>query len=829
MSFSPPTEKDNAPAINRRACPRGALSRVVLAYFGQHNWGKLLNLTERGMALEFDQLPPADQPISFTLEIMGPPRAQPGRELPRNCIHVNGQVVWMQEFERTAGVQFVASAGGTEEQLRQWLSANTAFAESDKPQQETVSSATQNVKSDITNRRDYTRKALSVVVLAYFGQHNWGKLLNLSESGMALEFDQLPPVGQPINFTLEIMGPSPAQPGRELPRNCIHVNGQVEWTQEFERAAGVRFVSLDRDTQQQIVQWLSLEPSATDIADDEIEHDRKEAHWLESPVSPETTDESITDRQRRDSVPRESSAEILSEPEPELEPEIQPQLDEEFPLETLSPTFAEEGKAQHDIIEVQAALPPPTSPETTSPKTDSPQDWVSEFLESSPEILPKPKLASEPQVNKDPRGETSPTVFVESDKAQHNTMDAQSVAPLAPSPETTTELADDLQRWLSEFRRSKAEIAAKNAQLDKEPVLDTSPIVFAQPEKVEQDTMQAQVVVPPTSSPEATNQVAGVPQPDVPLPQDSEQHESSAEEVGHAELPRQQKPKQPSRLNAPMVRLALVAACVCLMLFAVVASVRMIRSRWNRTSAVTKRILKPSDKAVPSGTGPRSATETARVFQDELADASKKRPLPRFKDRALTNPTDRVANVLDSPAVSAKRRSPTKLKLSAPKPVPIATNSSADKSALTEPAVVPTGVLAVQGKPLGGIPVDAKPPSPLASISPTHSPASPQFTNGNMASALGVFGSSNGGSGVKIIEVMPNSPAATAGLAVGDVITAIDGNVVSSEQSLDSQLANRKAGSKVRVTFMHSAWMIEATVRIGSLPVTDHTYGFLFP
>jgi S1-C subfamily serine protease len=98
-----------------------------------------------------------------------------------------------------------------------------------------------------------------------------------------------------------------------------------------------------------------------------------------------------------------------------------------------------------------------------------------------------------------------------------------------------------------------------------------------------------------------------------------------------------------------------------------------------------------------------------------------------------------------------------------------------------------------------------------------------------MASALGVFGSSNGGRGVKIIEVMPNSPAATAGLAVGDVITAIDGNVVSSEQSLDSQLANRKAGSKVRVTFMHSAWMIEATVRIGSLPVTDHTYGFLFP
>src|ERR1700746_3215662 len=101
MSFSPSMEEDNGRASNRRACPREALSVVVLVYFGQHNWGKLLNLSESGMAFEFDQPPPLGQPINFTLEMMGRP-AQPDRELARDCIQAHGQVVWAKEFERAA-------------------------------------------------------------------------------------------------------------------------------------------------------------------------------------------------------------------------------------------------------------------------------------------------------------------------------------------------------------------------------------------------------------------------------------------------------------------------------------------------------------------------------------------------------------------------------------------------------------------------------------------------------------------------------------------------------------------------------------------------------
>jgi predicted metalloprotease with PDZ domain len=99
-----------------------------------------------------------------------------------------------------------------------------------------------------------------------------------------------------------------------------------------------------------------------------------------------------------------------------------------------------------------------------------------------------------------------------------------------------------------------------------------------------------------------------------------------------------------------------------------------------------------------------------------------------------------------------------------------------------------------------------------------------------VTTTLGLLGSSDGVHGIKIIKVTPNSPAAAAGLAVGDIIMAIDGNVVNTKQSLDAALANRKAGSKVRVTFMHIAWLANTTITMRSQASTsDYSFGLLFP
>jgi hypothetical protein len=68
--------------------------------------------------------------------------------------------------------------------------------------------------------------------------------------------------------------------------------------------------------------------------------------------------------------------------------------------------------------------------------------------------------------------------------------------------------------------------------------------------------------------------------------------------------------------------------------------------------------------------------------------------------------------------------------------------------------------------------------------------------------------------GVKILDITPFGPAARAGLVVGDIIVAIDGIAVTSDEALNILLASRKPGSQISVTFMHIAWLMEATLII---------------
>jgi S1-C subfamily serine protease len=57
------------------------------------------------------------------------------------------------------------------------------------------------------------------------------------------------------------------------------------------------------------------------------------------------------------------------------------------------------------------------------------------------------------------------------------------------------------------------------------------------------------------------------------------------------------------------------------------------------------------------------------------------------------------------------------------------------------------------------------------------------------------------GQGADVAQVVTGGPAANAGLAVGDVITSIDGTRVSSASGLTSAMASLKAGDQVHVTW----------------------------
>ena len=69
-------------------------------------------------------------------------------------------------------------------------------------------------------------------------------------------------------------------------------------------------------------------------------------------------------------------------------------------------------------------------------------------------------------------------------------------------------------------------------------------------------------------------------------------------------------------------------------------------------------------------------------------------------------------------------------------------------------------------------------------------------------------------SGVTISNVVPGSPADTAGLKVGDTITAVDGKEVKNGDELVADIAARKPGSKAKLSFVRNSKKEETTVTI---------------
>ena len=74
-----------------------------------------------------------------------------------------------------------------------------------------------------------------------------------------------------------------------------------------------------------------------------------------------------------------------------------------------------------------------------------------------------------------------------------------------------------------------------------------------------------------------------------------------------------------------------------------------------------------------------------------------------------------------------------------------------------------------------------------------------------------VYGS---GTGVTVSSVVPGSPADQAGLKVGDTITSVDGKKVTKGAELVADIASRKPGSKVSLTFLRNGKSQETSVTI---------------
>ncbi len=126
MFTSEAVHRDDWRAKERRACHRSLLNRAILVFFGQENWGKLIDVSERGMSFQFDHPPFLREPIHFTMEAMGCMPIPHEGKIFGDTIQATGHVVWTREFERTAGVQFLELSARSRDQIRYWISTVTS-------------------------------------------------------------------------------------------------------------------------------------------------------------------------------------------------------------------------------------------------------------------------------------------------------------------------------------------------------------------------------------------------------------------------------------------------------------------------------------------------------------------------------------------------------------------------------------------------------------------------------------------------------------------------------------------------------------------------------
>lgn len=72
------------------------------------------------------------------------------------------------------------------------------------------------------------------------------------------------------------------------------------------------------------------------------------------------------------------------------------------------------------------------------------------------------------------------------------------------------------------------------------------------------------------------------------------------------------------------------------------------------------------------------------------------------------------------------------------------------------------------------------------------------------------------GIGAMVVEVVPNGPAASAGIAVGDIVVSVDGHKVEEADGLASLVAARHPGDMVTVEVVRGRQRLSFRVLVGT-------------
>jgi TonB family protein len=287
MSNIPQVNEASPATADRRAHPREKVSALAYVDLGPANGGLLLNLSEGGLALATATRLVGEKLSGIRVELP---------DLPER-IEVCGRVVWRAESKKEAGIKFVDLSADAAESIKTWIATQElAETQKDAKQEPVVEPAATfdvtdpalrprerasqkpiaqssgesvfelthatdaegsagvtesdlNIGSPAADRRAHPRGTVNSLAYVDLGLGNGGRLINLSESGLAL------------TAVVKVMGNSLEHLRFELPNfeDWVEARARIVWRSEAEKQAGVQFEGLSPDALAKIRNWVLTE------------------------------------------------------------------------------------------------------------------------------------------------------------------------------------------------------------------------------------------------------------------------------------------------------------------------------------------------------------------------------------------------------------------------------------------------------------------------------------------------------------------------------------------------------------------------------------------
>ncbi|HYL09230.1 MAG TPA: TonB family protein [Candidatus Acidoferrales bacterium] len=593
-------------------------------------------------------------------------------------------------------------------------------------------------RAESAERRAHPRETPPWLALIFFDSGNWGRLINLSESGMAFEFAQPPDPRQVSTFVLETISTQPSQPAGDPRVVSIQADGQVIWVQDSEKTAGVLFADKSGRAREQIKQWLSLGPLpiAPKRSDDALL--APSAVELQTQLRPEPGPQPPVEAQLSSDVPNEL---VTSAPEPPSAPATAP--NGAFPEIVSAPSVAPSDAAP--------ALPPIELPATVPLSEQEPlTSDAASFAQESP-VPPPPFEPTSP--------EPSFPLLSGSMALPQQTPPAPKSVPFEPYrvlPGVDLEWLRTESPSVSEANGSESpqlpfdplptpEAAPQANETSPPPALETSPDPMPPPEPVAQVEPAAQA--PPNNHP------APVAEPALGKASATQRSDQPA---ARAPLPRQSKPlpSRPAKLRAPApalppspstrpTRISVLSLVAYFAALAVLAAAAFAWPQHNRLPSFFAGIRDSFFGGFAPSNSPRLAPPAPLApFQVEVLDASNKRWLLTFDHSA--------APAASTPSTAPAQSIAVASAASAPKNPPQAPPDTSAKRPLTPAFKLAGPTLARPSQPVQS-------PLQAEDVPPPINPGTPIRAGASSGDALpGVLSNS-----AKLAPAAPETPPPT--------------------------------------------------------------------